>query len=117
MQTDDQPSVDALDAIAAVRRPHDTLCLASNQERVRARYITEQMGFSARFDKLYFSCDLGVAKPHSEYYLAIQRDLGASPRQMHFWDDSPGHVHAAAALGWNAHVYDGSHAMNEPPRG
>jgi putative hydrolase of the HAD superfamily len=87
-----------------------------NQERLRARYISEDMGFSARFDRLYFSCDLGVTKPAHDYYGKIQNDLEVSPNQIFFWDDSQSHVDAARNFGWNAFLYDGPHSVVDQPR-
>jgi putative hydrolase of the HAD superfamily len=106
MRSDDQPSLDVLQAAEALRLPGDTLCVASNQEFLRARYIANEMGFATLFDSLYFSCDLGSAKPREHFYIAVQRDLQLSADQIYFWDDSPPHVHAAAAVGWNAYLFE-----------
>jgi putative hydrolase of the HAD superfamily len=108
---DDRPSVPAFEAIQCIRQVGDTCCIASNQERYRARYLAHSMGFAKRFDRLYFSCDLGAVKPEPEYYRAIEQDLGRRPEQLYFWDDSAEHVDAAARRGWNAYVYDGPESI------
>jgi putative hydrolase of the HAD superfamily len=105
LESDDTPSADALAAVARFRRPGDIVCVASNQERLRARCIESDMGFAARFDKLFFSCDLGVMKPDEAFYAAVQSELHLAPQQIHFWDDSPRHMQAARDAGWNARVY------------
>jgi putative hydrolase of the HAD superfamily len=115
LEADDRPSGEAFKAVESIRRPEDICCVASNQERLRARYISEDMGFSTRFDRLYFSCDLGVTKPARDYYGKIQNDLDVSPNQVFFWDDSQSHVDAATNLGWNAFLYDGPRSITAPP--
>lgn len=107
LELDNRPSAEALSAVESVRSREDICCVASNQERLRARYISEDMGFAVRFDTLFFSCDLGAIKPTRDYYAKVQNDLGVSPSQILFWDDSQSHVDAAGNLGWNAFLYNG----------
>lgn len=107
MCADDRPSEPALATLSEIRTNNDVLCLASNQERNRANYIDTQMGFGRLFDRLYFSCHLGAAKPMPEFYHSIQKDLDTSATEIHFWDDSAEHVDAAKEIGWNAYLYTG----------
>jgi putative hydrolase of the HAD superfamily len=51
MRSDNQPSLDVLQAVEALRCPDDVLCVASNQEFLRARYIANEMGFATLFDR------------------------------------------------------------------
>lgn len=111
LAADDRPSIPAFEAIDQGRMAGDICCVASNQERHRARYLAQSMGFAERFDRLYFSCDLRAMKPESEYYRAIENDLGRDPGHLYFWDDSPEHVEAAAKRGWNAYVYYGPESI------
>lgn len=53
-----------------------------------------------RFDIAVFSCDLGVAKPDPDIYLAAVKGLGASPeRCVYVGDGADGELAGAAALG------------------
>jgi putative hydrolase of the HAD superfamily len=112
LKADDRPVVDVFKAIEAVRRPGDICCVASNQERVRAAYIANEMGFASRFDRLYFSCALGAIKPKHAFYQKVQDDLGIASEHILFWDDSHQNVDAAAAFGWNAYVYESPRSIS-----
>jgi putative hydrolase of the HAD superfamily len=70
------------------------------------------MGFADAFDALYFSCDLGFMKPHSDFYRSIEGDLGVAPSHVHFWDDTPAHVRGAQEVGWNAYLFEGLWSIN-----
>lgn len=107
MRGDDQPRHDVLQIIRRLRNAGHYCCLASNQEPQRAAYMAQQMNFAHHFDALYFSCELGAVKPAPEFYQAIERDLDVQPSRIHFWDDSPSHVEAALARGWNAWLFEG----------
>jgi putative hydrolase of the HAD superfamily len=53
-----------------------------------------------RFDVAVFSCDLGVAKPDREIYLAAAQGLGAPAEQcVYIGDGADGELAGAAALG------------------
>jgi putative hydrolase of the HAD superfamily len=55
---------------------------------------------AARFDVAVFSCDLGVAKPDPEIYLAATGALGAAPSECaYIGDGAGGELGGAAALG------------------
>ncbi len=79
--------------------------LASNQERHRAEYLTNEMHLSEVFDKLFFSHSLGRMKPDHRFYRSIEQSIGLDGRDILFWDDTAGHVAAARECGWNAEVY------------
>ena len=102
-----EDAVDArvLDAAQALREAGLVCCLASNQEKHRAEYITEIMGFSEYFDHLFFSCEIGAKKPDEKFYKAVEAALGLGGEQIAFWDDSPSHVEAAKERGWQAELY------------
>jgi putative hydrolase of the HAD superfamily len=80
-------------------------CLASNQERCRAEYMTTVMGFSEIFDQLFFSHSIGHQKPDHSYYRSIEKLLGFGGESILFWDDSPVNVASARECGWKAEVY------------
>jgi putative hydrolase of the HAD superfamily len=111
MTTDDTPDMALLAVVDRLRRSGDTVCLASNQERTRARYLANDMGFAERFDRLFFSWELGATKPADEFFRAVQRELDVTPEQIYFWDDHSTCIDAARALGWNGFVYTNSQAV------
>ncbi len=105
MGADDLPDAAVLARVEELRSRGNVCCLASNQEAVRAAYISNEMGFANRFDHLFFSCHLGSMKPAGEYYAAIEETLGAAPGSLVLIDDSRGNVEAARERGWHGVVY------------
>lgn len=79
--------------------------LATNQERLRARYIANAMHFADLFDGLFFSCDLGSVKPDPAFFQAISKGIDADPSQILFWDDSASNVESARLCGWYAELF------------
>jgi FMN phosphatase YigB (HAD superfamily) len=49
---------------------------------------------------------LGCRKPHEQIYRAVERETGAPPQSILFFDDLQENVDAARALGWHAHRID-----------
>ncbi|MSO21026.1 MAG: HAD family hydrolase [Acidobacteria bacterium] len=47
--------------------------LASNQGHSRARYMSEVVGYRNIFDREFYSCTVGLAKPGPEYFRLILR--------------------------------------------
>jgi putative hydrolase of the HAD superfamily len=87
--------------------------VASNQERYRAADLTERLNLRSRFDRLFFSCDLGVLKPELEYFSAIAASLGAEGRDLILIDDLLHNVEGARAAGWSAVLYSGVGSLIE----
>jgi putative hydrolase of the HAD superfamily len=81
--------------------------LATNQEKYRARYMRTHMGLDTLFDRIFASAHLGVCKPQPAFYAAVTQAIGVAPEQIMFWDDTPAHVEAARAFGWQAELYKG----------
>ena len=80
--------------------------LATNQEKYRLKFISEEMKFGELFDGLYSSCDIGFKKPSKEYFRYILNDLEISdPKKVLFWDDTPANVISAKELGILGAVY------------
>ena len=80
-------------------------CLASNQMGYRARYMSEDLGYSRLFDREFYSCDIGHKKPDAAYFLAILAALELPPERVLFIDDSEANVAAALGLRMNAAVF------------
>ena len=99
------PCEPLLNIVAELRRWPIPCVVASNQERHRARYLAEDMGFAGLFDGLFFSCDLGVTKPHRDFYTAIARALNTPGDSLLFFDDVEKYVDGARASGWRAELY------------
>ena len=94
-----------MDTVKALREGGFICVLATNQERHRAEDMRTAMGFSAQFDALFFSYEMGVKKPDERFYEVVESALGLTGNQIAFWDDTPSHVDAAKRRGWSAELY------------
>lgn len=93
------PEHDVLALVAQVRAAGIRCGLATNQETGRARFMAVTLGYGRVFDHLFFSCEVGCAKPSQEYFSAILETLGLPAGEVLFMDDRPVNVEAAEAAG------------------
>jgi putative hydrolase of the HAD superfamily len=77
------------------------LALLSNAPEPLAVAI-DRSGWSASFDRRFYSCRLGLAKPDAAAYEAVLADLGATPPSVLFIDDRAENALAATAAGLHA---------------
>ncbi len=81
--------------------------LASDNEKYRVAYVTNEMGLGKRFDGVFFSCNLGYTKSDPEFYQKVIEELKLQPGEIMYWDDDPKNVEVAKSSGINANVYTG----------
>jgi len=91
-----------LQDIATLRRDGLIAVLASNQEHLRARYLSERLGLAAHVDHFYYSAAIGARKPDSAFYRHIEQSLGEPPETLLLIDDTVENVSAARQAGWRA---------------
>lgn len=63
---------------------------------------------TAYFDKVYYSCRIGMRKPDEEIYSFVQKDLGIPPSDILFIDDMSINIAACKKSGWHGMVHDTS---------
>ncbi len=81
--------------------------LATNQEKYRAEYLLEKMGFAENFDRYYFSAHLGHKKPSIEFFQRLIDDLeGIEKEEIIFWDDTLENIEGAKQFGIHAELYE-----------
>ncbi|MFT4215721.1 MAG: HAD-IA family hydrolase [Micropruina sp.] len=93
------------DAFAVVDRVRDaglTCCLATNQQSRRGGFMQEHTDTNSHFDRVYYSYQVGHAKPSAAFFQAIVDDLQLPIEQIAFVDDAPANVIAARELGLRA---------------
>ena len=90
-------------------RSHTPCWLASNQEPSRARHMSERLGYRNVFDREFYSCDLGVAKPDPAYFASIAESAAVAPDALVFVDDREENVGAARTCGLRAAVFNLRH--------
>lgn len=102
-----EPDQQALALVGALRERGYLCCLATNQQDLRRQFMSMELGYSATFDREYYSCDIGQRKPDASYFEHILADLGMAPAEVLFVDDSEANVAAAAALGMRTLHFNG----------
>ncbi|WP_327636332.1 HAD-IA family hydrolase [Kribbella sp. NBC_00482] len=80
--------------------------LATNQQGYRRAVMQDERGYGAWFDRTFYSCDLGLAKPDPAYFRAILGELDLPASSVLFIDDNVDNVEAASSVGLRAEVYD-----------
>ncbi|TAK45965.1 MAG: HAD family hydrolase [Betaproteobacteria bacterium] len=104
---------DVLDAVQALRHSGMPCHLATNQQAHRARHMSEVMAYRELFDREFYSCHVGAAKPEVAYFSTILGELDLPGRSVLFLDDREENVTAANQAGLCAAVYDGSEGVTK----
>jgi putative hydrolase of the HAD superfamily len=78
--------------------------LLSNAPLVLGKAI-RRTAWVAAFDHVFISAELGVTKPDPAIYEVVTGELSANQGEIAFIDDRQANVDAAAAAGWNAHLW------------
>lgn len=63
--------------------------------------------FLREFDRDFISGHLKVIKPEARIYEIVEESSGIAPERLLFTDDRPDNVAAAAARGWQTHLFEG----------
>src|SRR5699024_9899081 len=95
-----------VDVVSAIRACGTSVVLASNQQPERARYMSRDLEYELVFDRCFYSCDLGCAKPDPEYFRSILRQSGVLEEEVLFVDDRQANVDAAKTLGIHAERFE-----------
>ncbi|HEY3930134.1 MAG TPA: HAD-IA family hydrolase [Candidatus Koribacter sp.] len=79
--------------------------LATNQQSHRARYMSEAIGHRDLFDREFYSCRIGIAKPDIGFFKFILGELRVQPGSVLFIDDREDNVTSAIAAGLQARLF------------
>lgn len=80
--------------------------LATNQEKYRATYMLDKMGFKDCFDQVFASAHLGHKKPDLEFFSKVMEKLSEIKKdEVLFWDDTLENIEAAIQFGIKAEFY------------
>jgi putative hydrolase of the HAD superfamily len=88
--------------ISQLRQQGIFCALATNQHRFRADYMRQALAYDGRFDRSFYSYELGCAKPDVRYFQAILASVPFPPGQVLFIDDLATNVAAARSVGLQA---------------
>jgi putative hydrolase of the HAD superfamily len=97
-----EPDAGVTGIVQVLRRSGLTCCLTTNQESHRASYMSVQLGYRDLFDREFYSCRMGIAKPAPAYFRTIVDELDVSPASVLFLDDHEANVSSARKAGLNA---------------
>lgn len=62
--------------------------------------------FLHEFDRRYVSGHMQTVKPREDIYARVEADCGLAPQALLFADDMPANISAAAARGWQTHLFE-----------
>lgn len=95
-----------LDMVDQLRARGYRCYLATNQERYRAAYILNEMGFAQHFAGMFASYSQGCLKSDPRFFTSLLQQLpGTEPQQVMYWDDGAAYVETARRVGIRAEVY------------
>lgn len=82
------------------------LYLLSNTNEIHLKAIFDHFPNYSRleplFRKVYYSCRIGLRKPNADVFEYVLNDIGSTPQNALFIDDSPQHVEGAKSVGMHA---------------
>lgn len=90
-----------------------TLILLSNIYVWSSARFKRKYRFLDLFDKLYFSSDVGLAKPDRRIYQLVLDENNLQPEDCIFFDDNLDNVAGAQACGIESYVYEGPEQVRE----
>ncbi len=96
---------EVLSVVARLRESGTSCYLASNQQSHRARYMSETLVYRDLFDRQFYSCYLGHAKPSRAYFEQVLAAIQLPPDRVLFLDDQEDNVAGAGELGIHASVF------------
>lgn len=83
------------------------VCLLSNTNEIHLEYIkanNQPSGLTnsleENFDKVYYSCRLGMRKPEKEIFEFVMNKHKVKPQEILFIDDTSMHIEGANKCGW-----------------
>jgi putative hydrolase of the HAD superfamily len=107
LERDSQVNRPLLDLVRRLRGTgRARLCVATNQEHLRAFHLWNNLGFRDLFDDMFHSARLGVLKPDRGFLARIAARIGAQSEPPLLFDDSPAVAAAATAFGWEGVLFE-----------
>lgn len=100
------PLPDAIDLLDALEEPPVKVGVLANAPAPLARAFLDQ-DWAEVVDVAHFSGATGLLVPDERMFALMEQDLDAKPQEIVYFDNNPGHVEAATARGWDAHVWEG----------
>jgi putative hydrolase of the HAD superfamily len=100
---------DIMQIVQTLRRAGMPCHLGSNQQALRARHMSETLRYRHLFDREFYSCFLGAAKPQVRFFEKVLAQLGCEASAALFIDDREENVAGARQAGLHALHFLGEH--------
>ena len=91
-----------------LRKDYRLACLSNSNE---LHTHTHRRAVEPFLDRLYFSHELGLAKPQPEIFDRVISELACSPGRIAFFDDTAVNVQAGTSAGMKGFLVDGVEAL------
>lgn len=102
------PAIDhSVRLLRSLRRAGHPVFALSNFGVQTFELAEREYPFLEEFDGRFISGDLGVIKPEPAIYERLEAGVDIAPDQLLFIDDRPENIQAAAARGWQTHLFEG----------
>lgn len=102
------PAIDHSVRLLRALRANDIPVFALTNFGIQTFAIAEPIyDFLGEFDRRYISGHMGVIKPDEQIYARMEADCGVTPAGLLFADDRIDNINAAAARGWQTHLFEG----------
>lgn len=100
------PAIDHSVRLLRALRSADVPVFALTNFGIQTFEIAEPVyPFLSEFDRRYISGHMGVIKPDAQIYEMVENDCGLPPDSLLFADDRIDNINAAAARGWQTHLF------------
>lgn len=101
------PAIDHSVRLLRALRKTDVPVFALTNFGIQTFEIAEPVyPFLGEFDRRYISGHMGVIKPDADIYRQVEQDCGVPPGGLLFTDDRIDNINAAAARGWQTHLFE-----------
>ncbi len=95
-----------INGVKKLKAQNILVCLATNNEKYRARYLLETLKLNEIFDKAFVSAFIGKKKPSPEFFEAAMKELeGLNKQEVLFWDSDQENVDGAQEFGIQSRLY------------
>lgn len=103
--TETKPDNQILELVKQIRNMDIKCYLATDQEKYRAEYMNNTLGFNKHFDDTYYSCYVGHQKSEREFFERIVKNLNLNPDEIAYLDDDSENIEVAKQLGIQAQLF------------
>ena len=102
-----EDNIDAriIDFIKKLKKQNIKCYLATNQEKYRTDYLTNEMKFGRIFDEIFSSAHIGYKKPSKEFYEFIINKLNIPTEEILYIDDDEKNIETAKQLEIESYLY------------